>query len=133
VPAGVSQSDYVELTVLSGAQVPPDGTIITLDILDPDRSGSVSRSVTVKNLSSITQSTGLYFHIPNFTKMAAMWRVPTTLSAFSMCPAGGSQSTNVGLTVLSGSPTPPDGSFITLDISDLDRSASVSRSIQIHH
>ncbi len=48
VSGGASVSTYIDLTVIGGNQSPPDGSVIALALVDPDRGASFSRSVTVK-------------------------------------------------------------------------------------
>jgi hypothetical protein len=47
VAAGASKSETVDLKVLGGNQSPPDGSIITLVLVDPARGASVSYSLVV--------------------------------------------------------------------------------------
>src|SRR5580704_6428665 len=49
IPAGVSQSIYLDFKVLNGTQAPPDGSLVNLVVSDPARSASVSRTAMVKS------------------------------------------------------------------------------------
>jgi hypothetical protein len=99
---------------------------------DPIKPGQVAQfTVTVTNLSTTTQSSGIYFHVPNFTKYGSYAAGAYYSFSFLNVPAGVSQSAFVDLTVLSGAQAPPDGTIITLDILDPDRSGSVSRSVTV--
>jgi hypothetical protein len=55
IPAGVSQSIYLDFKVLNGTQTPPDGSLINLVVSDPARSASVSRAATVKSAPAAAQ------------------------------------------------------------------------------
>jgi hypothetical protein len=48
VGPGASVSTYIDLAVIGGNQSPPDGSVIALALVDPDRGTSFSRSVTVR-------------------------------------------------------------------------------------
>jgi hypothetical protein len=85
----------------------------------------------VTNLSSATQSVTLNYVVPQFTT-ASGDPAGTAFSYFmgNVAP-GATQVVSLDFTVLSGSHAPPDGSVITLSVSDQARSASVSRSATV--
>jgi hypothetical protein len=99
---------------------------------DPDKAGQVVQfKVTVSNLTTASQYVTLYYHVPNFT-VSGSYPAGTALSYIvGYVAAGSSQSLNFDFTVLSGAQAPPNGSLITLLMSDAARSASFSRTVTV--
>jgi hypothetical protein len=99
---------------------------------DPDKAGQVVQfKVTVSNLTTASQYVSLSYHVPNFTVYSS-YPAGTALSyTVGYVAAGASQSFNLDFTVLSGAQAPPNGSLITLLMSDAARSASVSRTVTV--
>ena len=99
---------------------------------DPDKAGQVVQfKVTVSNLTTASQYVTLYYHVPNFT-VSGSYPAGTVLGyTVGYVAAGASQSINFDFTVLSGAQAPPNGSLITLLMSDVARSASFSRTATV--
>jgi hypothetical protein len=99
---------------------------------DPDKAGQVVQfKVTVSNLTTASQYVSFSYHVPNFTVYSS-YPAGTALSyTVGYVAAGASQSFNLDFTVLSGVQAPPNGSLITLLLSDAARSASVSRTVTV--
>jgi hypothetical protein len=99
---------------------------------DPDKAGQVVQfKVTVSNLTTASQYVSFSYHVPNFTVYSS-YPAGTALSyTVGYVDAGASQSFNLDFTVLSGVQAPPNGSLITLLMSDAARSASVSRTVTV--
>jgi hypothetical protein len=99
---------------------------------DPVRPGQVVQfKVTVSNLTTASQYVTVSYKVPNFTAYSS-YPAGTALSyTVGYVDAGASQSFNLDFTVLSGAQAPPNGSAITLALSDSARSLSVSRTVTV--
>jgi hypothetical protein len=99
---------------------------------DPVRPGQVVQfKATVSNLTAATQFVVLTYHVPNFTVASGTYVAGTQFSyGVGYVAAGVSQSFNLDFTVLAASQA-PNGSPITLVLSDLTRSISVTRTVTV--
>src|SRR5262249_55856126 len=86
-------------------------------------------TLTVTNLSNTTQSAGLTFRVPNFTKYGVYGPGDAYTLNFSNVGAGASASNFITLDVASGGGAPPDGTLINLIATDGFRGASVARTV----
>jgi uncharacterized repeat protein (TIGR01451 family) len=100
---------------------------------DPAQPGKMAQfTVTVNNLSDAKAYLTLIFRVPRFTTYHNYTEGMTSDVVPGWVNAGASVSTNIDLTVVGGNQTPPEGSIITLELRDLERGASVSRTIGIN-
>jgi hypothetical protein len=74
----------------------------------------------------------LIFRVPRFTTYHSYTEGMTCDVVPGWVNAGASVSTIIDLNVVGGNQTPPEGSIVTLELRDLDRGASVSRTIGIN-
>jgi hypothetical protein len=100
---------------------------------DPVRPGEVAQfTISVHNLTDKSAHLELTFHVPKFTAYGSFPEGAAAGLAGRWVDAGASVSVNVDLKVLGGNRSPPDGSIITLVLTDLDRGASVSLSTTVN-
>ena len=86
---------------------------------------------TVTNLTNAAQSSRHCFVVPEFTKYGSDSAGTQECSLSFSVPAGGSVPFIIGLTVLSGVSTPPDGALINMTVLDTTNAASVSRNVTV--
>lgn len=101
---------------------------------DPVRPGQIVQfKLTASNLTSATQSLSVLYHVPQFTTaIGTGYPAGTALShTFGNIAAGVSESMYLDFKVVSGTPNPPDGSVVTLVVSDQATGTSVSRSATV--
>ena len=99
---------------------------------DPARPGQVVQfTATVSNLTTASQYIILSYHVPNFTAYGGYPAGSALSYILGYVAAGASESFNLDFTVLSGAQAPPNGSAITLALSDSTRSLSVSRTVTV--
>ena len=104
------------LTTTSGPVVPGQGIEFT---------------VTATNLSSVAQPVTIGYDVPQFTTING-YPAGTALSYYmGTAAAGATLVVSLDFTVLSGAQAPPDGSLVTLVVSDQARGVSVSRSTTV--
>ena len=109
--------DYTITSPASGQRVKP-GDVVDFDI-------------TVHNRSNSDRTLSLNFIVPLFTRdggLSAGLFVPLN---FGTVLSGTSQTKVVQLTVLNDADAPPNGATITLNLIDLVRAASISRSVVV--
>jgi uncharacterized repeat protein (TIGR01451 family) len=99
---------------------------------DPVRPGQVVQfKVTVSNLTTASQFVSLSYKVPNFTVDGSYPAGTAFTYTLGDVAAGATQSVKFDFTVLSGAQAPPNGSLITLVMSDTVRSLSVSRTVTV--
>jgi S1-C subfamily serine protease len=100
---------------------------------DPVQPGEVAQfTISVHNLTDKSAYLGLAFHVPKFTEYDRLHEGAATGFAGRWVDAGASVSDYVDLKVLGGDRSPPDGSIITMVITDPQRGASVSLSTTVN-
>jgi hypothetical protein len=101
---------------------------------DPVQSGKVAQfKIMVTNLTDSRAFSDFAFHVPRFTTYYQGYPEGKAPSVALGCVApGGSVSADLDFKVLGGNQSPPDGSIITLVLTDLTRGVSVSRSIGVN-
>jgi hypothetical protein len=99
---------------------------------DPAQPGQgIEFLVTLTNLSTATQYVTLNYDVPQFTTEGG-YAAGTNLSyVVGNVTPGASQVVSLSFTVLSGSQAPPDGSLVTLVVSDRVHGALVSSSLTV--
>ena len=101
---------------------------------DPVLPGHVAEfDVTVHNVSGSLASAGLYFTVPESTTYVANGHPAGSLDSvsFSNVPDGTSRTAKLLFAVPGGNMSPPSGTTITLNVTDINRGGSVSRSIVV--
>jgi hypothetical protein len=100
---------------------------------NPAQPGQVAKfTVSVTNRSSVSQYLALYDDVPQFT-MDRGYPAGTSLSyGIGYVAAGATQSVTLDFTVLSGTQAPPNGSLITLVVTDRANGALVSRTVAVN-
>ena len=95
---------------------------------------AIQFKLTVTNLTNTSQNLSIAYHVPQFTTtVGTSYPGGTALSsAFGSVPAKASQTATFNFNVLSGTSTPPNGSLVTLAISDEARGTSVSRTAAVN-
>jgi Domain of unknown function DUF11 len=101
----------------------------TTDSVAPGK--TVQFRVTLTNLTTTSQSVSLSYKIPNFTHYSSYPAGTAFTYNVGTVAAGASESVDFDFMVLSGTQTPPNGSAITLLISDVARGVSVSRTATV--
>ena len=100
---------------------------------DPAQPGKMSQfTVTVNNLSDARAYLSLFFRVPRFTTYHSNTEGLPCDVVPGWVNAGASASTDIDLTVVGANQSPPEGSIITLELKDMERGASVSRTIEIN-
>jgi hypothetical protein len=113
--------------------VAPTFSYMLTTTTDPVQPGKVAQfTIKVTNLTDKSAYSALAFHVPRFTSYG---RFPEG-TACGLAPvwvdAGASISINVDLRVTGGNQSPPDGSIITLVLTDPLRGASFSHSVAVN-
>src|ERR1700730_9585700 len=87
---------------------------------DPAKPGQVVQyKLTASNLTNAAQYLSVGYHVPQFTTSINGYLAGTALSyTFGYIAAGTSQSVYLDFKVLNGTQNPPDGSLVTLEISN---------------
>jgi hypothetical protein len=101
---------------------------------DPVKPGQVVQfKLTASNVTSADQFVSVVYHVPQFTTAVGTgYAAGTALSyPFGSIAPGVSESVYLDFKVLSGTSNPPDGSLLTLVVSDQASGASVSRSATV--
>jgi hypothetical protein len=99
----------------------------TKDRLQP---GKVAQfTITVTNLTDSKAFAEFAFHVPEFTTYRGYSEGTPSSVALGWVAPGASASASLDFKVLGGNQSPPDGSIVTLVLTDLSRGASVSRSV----
>jgi hypothetical protein len=94
---------------------------------------AIQFKLTVTNATNAAQYLSVGYHVPQFTTSTTGYAAGTALSyTFGNVAAGASQSVTLSFNVLSGTQTPPNGSLVTLVISDQARAVTVSRTSAIN-
>src|SRR4029077_11591603 len=115
------------------AQVYADPTIdyVLTTQNDPVKPGHVLEfEATVRNLSDSTPYVRLDFTVPEFTTYNG-YPPGTSLSVAANLLAGDSYNFQLLFDVASGNMAPPEGTIITLNLIDVARAGSVSRTIEL--
>ncbi len=86
---------------------------------------------TVTNLTNAAQSSRYCYTVPEFTSFGGDSAGTQVCSNGFSVPAGGSTPFIFDFTVLSGTSTPPDGTLISLTVTDTDDAVSVSRNVTV--
>ena len=89
--------------------------------------------MTVTNLSSVAQYVFLYYDVPQFTTSNGYPGRDRLSYNMGYVAAGATKVVSLDFTVLSGTQAPPDGSLITLVVSDRAHGALVSRTVAVNH
>jgi hypothetical protein len=89
-------------------------------------------TVKVTNLSAVTQNITLYYDVPQFTTGSGYPAGTGLYYDVSNLAAGATQAVNFTFTVLSGSQSPPNGSLITLVVTDRADGYLVSRTVAVN-
>jgi hypothetical protein len=89
-------------------------------------------TVTVKNLSSISQYVLLYYDVPQFTTSGGNPAGTQLYYGMGYVAAGATQAVTLNFTVLSGAQAPPNGSLITLVVTDRANGALVSQTVAVN-
>jgi hypothetical protein len=99
---------------------------------DPVEPGQgIQFTITVTNLSTINQSVALYYDVPRFTTAGGNAAGSSLSYGIGDIAPGASHVVSLDFTVLGGSQAPPDGSLITLMVSDRANGALVSGSLTV--
>jgi hypothetical protein len=100
---------------------------------DPVQPGKMAQfTITVTNLTDSRAFSEFAFHVPKFTTYKGYPEGTATSVVLGWIAAGASASANLDFKVLGGNQSPPDGSVVTLVLTDLNCGASVSHSIGIN-
>jgi hypothetical protein len=99
----------------------------TKDRLQPGK--VVQLTITVTNLTDSKALAEFAFHVPEFTTYRGYSEGTLSSVVLGWVAPGASASANLDFKVLGGNQSPPDGSIVTVVLSDLSRGASVSRSV----
>ena len=117
--------------VAIGASAPALSYALTTTVGPVVPGQGIQFTVTVTNLSSASQYVTLSYHVPKFTTTNG-YAAGTALSyTMAWVAAGATQVVSLDFKVLSGTQAPPDGSLVSLVVSDQARSASVSCSATV--
>jgi uncharacterized repeat protein (TIGR01451 family) len=89
--------------------------------------------VTVHNLTGVPQFVRFYFTVPEYTTYSGNGATAGTVTSYTFgnIAAGTSQSAKLLFSIPGGNQAPPDGTTVTVNLMDLDRGASVSRTILV--
>ena len=99
---------------------------------DPVKPGHVLEfEGTVRNLSGSLQNVYLHFTVPEFTAYGSHPPGSNELVYVTNLPSGASHTFQLLFNVAGGNTAPPDGTNITLTLTDNDRAMSVSRSVVV--
>jgi hypothetical protein len=99
---------------------------------DPVAPGQVLEyGVTVTNLSAVAQVVQVDFAVPEYTTYGSLAGGNASYYYFGSVGAGQSSNTQLLFAVVGSGSIPPDGTSITLDLIDLGRGASVSRTVVV--
>jgi hypothetical protein len=101
---------------------------------DPVKPGQVVQfKLTASNVTNAVQYLSVAYHVPQFTTAVSGGYVAGTSLGytFGYIAAGVSESVYLDFRVLSGTSNPPDGSLLTLVVSDQATGASVSRTATV--
>jgi hypothetical protein len=99
---------------------------------DPVNAGDVAEfDVTVTNLNAAQQVVVVHFTVPQFTTYNGAPAGTDASYNFSYVAPGISETAKLLFTVDGGNTPPPSGSTITLDVIDLARAGSVSKTIEV--
>lgn len=143
VQATLRNSDNHVLTQVSDVKPVypfPTFSYMLTTTTDPVQSGKVAQfMITVTNLTDSRAYATLAFHVPRFTSYGRFQEGTASSLALGWVDVGATLSANLDLRVRGGNESPPDGSIVTLVLTDLLRGASfshsvgVSRKIAMHH
>jgi hypothetical protein len=94
----------------------------------------VQFKLTVTNLTNTSQYLSVAYHVPQFTTATSGGYPAGTILTYTFgnVAAKVSQTATFSFTILSGTSTPPNGSLLTLVISDQARGTSVSRTAAVN-
>ena len=110
---------------------PPLAYALTTTVGPVQPGQGIQFTVTVTNLSTVSQYVTLNYDVPQFTTSGG-YTAGTGLSyVMGYVTAGATQVVSLDFTVLSGSQAPPDGSLITAVVSDRIHGALVSSSLAL--
>jgi hypothetical protein len=97
---------------------------------DPVQPGKVAQfTITVTNLTDSKAFAEFAFHVPEFTTYRDYAEGTPSSVVLGWVAPDASASANLDFKVLGGNQSPPDGSIVTLVLTDLSRGASVSHSV----
>jgi hypothetical protein len=97
---------------------------------DPVQPGKVAQfTITVTNLTDSKAFAEFAFHVPEFTTYRGYAEGTPSSVVLGWVAPGASASANLDFKVIGGNQSPPDGSIVTLVLTDLSRGASVSHSV----
>jgi hypothetical protein len=112
--------------VATGNSAPPLSYALTTTSGPVQPGQGIQFTVTVTNLSAASQYVILSYHVPQFTTSGGNPAGTGLSYGMGYVAVGATQVVSLDFTVLSGAQKPPDGSLITLVVTDQARSASVS-------
>src|ERR1700737_4535266 len=92
---------------------------------------TIQFTVTATNLSSVAQAVYLYYNVPKYTTDSGYPAGTAFTYNMGNVAAGATQVVSLDFKVLNGTQAPPDGSVVTLLVSDKTRSLSVSCSATV--
>jgi hypothetical protein len=100
---------------------------------NPAHPGQVANfTVAVTNRSSVAKAIYFYYDVPQFTTDSGYPAGTTFQYNMGNVAAGATQSVTFSFTVLSGTQAPPNGSLITLVVTDRANGALVSRTVAVN-
>jgi hypothetical protein len=100
---------------------------------DPVQPGKVAQfTITVTNVTDSRAFSEFAFHVPKFTTYKGYPEGTASSVVLGWIAAGASVSANLDFKVLGGNQSPPDGTIITLVLTDLSRGASFSHSVGVN-
>ena len=100
--------------------------------IDPVKPGHVLEfDVTVRNLSASSQTVTVSFTVPDFTTYNGIPAGMAASYSFFTVLAGTTETAKLLLVVSGGNQTPPDGTVITLMLTDEARGISFSRDVVV--
>jgi hypothetical protein len=110
-----------------------DITYVLSTATDPVQPGKIAQfTITATNLTDSRSYSELVFHVPQFTTYGRHSEGIACNLVLGWLDAGASVSANLDLKVLGGNQSPPDGSIITLTLTDPRHGSTFSRSITIN-
>jgi uncharacterized membrane protein affecting hemolysin expression len=113
--------------VVTGSGAPAVSYALTTTLGPVVPGQGIEFTATVTNLSTVTQYVSLSYKVPKFTTSGNGYPAGTALSyTMGYIVAGATEVVGLDFKVLSGAQAPPDGSVVTLVVSDEARSISFS-------
>jgi uncharacterized membrane protein affecting hemolysin expression len=113
--------------VVTGSSAPAVSYALTTTLGPVAPGQGIEFTATVTNLSTVAQYVSLSYKVPKFTTSSNGYPAGTALSyTMGYIVAGATEVVGLDFKVLSGAQAPPEGSVVTLVVSDEDRSISFS-------